>query len=236
MVETWIQGGFLNCLEQLSGGGDREWDILWWGMEERNWTGKNVKDEEDWLLFMCIIWRARLFWPLFCFCRPFMILDKCLDSNPQCCRSMLARYQQSQPTWSSILAHINCPELGNYINALSPVSHFNSPRFPSTLVSCSIIQSDVDRKKEQHYNFSLDTSDQRERKVEVNWSESVATLPPFSPIEGQKWFDHISSKWESQKNRFALTYFGKIQFLPPCIGNLPFMSTASDSSIQASPS
>ncbi len=59
-------------------------------------------------------------------------------------------------------------------------------------------------------------------------SESVATLPPFSPIEGQKWFDQISSQWESQKNRFALIFFGKIQFLPPCIWNLPFMSTASD--------
>ncbi len=57
--------------------------------------------------------------------------------------------------------------------------------------------------------------------------ESVATLLPFSPIEGQKWFDQISSQWESQKNRFALNYFGKIQFLPPCIWNLPFMSTAS---------
>ncbi len=57
--------------------------------------------------------------------------------------------------------------------------------------------------------------------------ESVATLHPFSPIEGQKWFDQISSQWESQKNRFALTYFGKIQFLRPCIWILPFMSTAS---------
>jgi hypothetical protein len=47
--------------------------------------------------------------------------------------------------------------------------------------------------------------------------ESVATLPPFGPIEGQKWFDRISSQWESQKNRFALIYFGKIRFLPPCI-------------------
>jgi hypothetical protein len=25
-------------------------------------------------------------------------------------------------------------------------------------------------------------------------AESVATLPPFSPIEGQKWFDQISSQ------------------------------------------
>ncbi len=57
-------------------------------------------------------------------------------------------------------------------------------------------------------------------------TESVATLPPFSPIEVQKWFDQISSQWESQKNRFALTNFGKIQFLPPCIWNLPFVSTA----------
>ncbi len=30
-------------------------------------------------------------------------------------------------------------------------------------------------------------------------SESVATLPPFGPIEGQKWFDQISSQWASQK-------------------------------------
>jgi hypothetical protein len=25
-------------------------------------------------------------------------------------------------------------------------------------------------------------------------TESVATLPPFGPIEGQKWFDRISSQ------------------------------------------
>ncbi len=55
-------------------------------------------------------------------------------------------------------------------------------------------------------------------------SESIVTLPPFGPIEGQKWSDQISSQWASQKNRFALIYFGKIQFFPPCIWNLPFMS------------
>jgi hypothetical protein len=63
--------------------------------------------------------------------------------------------------------------------------------------------------------------------VWINFTESVATLPPFGPIEGQKWFDRISSQWESQKNRFAFISFGKNQFLPPCIWNLPFMSTAS---------
>jgi hypothetical protein len=35
-------------------------------------------------------------------------------------------------------------------------------------------------------------------------TESIATLPPFGPIEGQKWFDRISSQWEFQKNRFSL--------------------------------
>ncbi len=49
-------------------------------------------------------------------------------------------------------------------------------------------------------------------------------LPPFGPIEGQKWFDQISSHWEYQKNLFAFIAFGKIQFLPPFIWNLPFMS------------
>ncbi len=55
-------------------------------------------------------------------------------------------------------------------------------------------------------------------------TESIATLPPFGPIEVQKWFDQISSQWESQKNQFAFIFSGKIQFLPPCTWNLPFMS------------
>ncbi len=55
--------------------------------------------------------------------------------------------------------------------------------------------------------------------------KSIATLPLFGPmLEGHKWFDQISSQWESQKNRFAFISFGKIQFLPPCFWNLPFMS------------
>ncbi len=55
--------------------------------------------------------------------------------------------------------------------------------------------------------------------------KSIATLPLFGPmLEGHKWFDQISSQWESQKNRFAFISFDKIQFLPPCFWNLPFMS------------
>ncbi len=34
----------------------------------------------------------------------------------------------------------------------------------------------------------------------------------------------ISSQWESHKNRFAFISSGKVQFLPPCIWDLPFMS------------
>ncbi len=49
------------------------------------------------------------------------------------------------------------------------------------------------------------------------YPEFIATLPPFGPIEGHKWFLQISSQWESQTNRSAFISYGKIQFLPPCI-------------------
>ncbi len=55
-------------------------------------------------------------------------------------------------------------------------------------------------------------------------ADSIATLPPFGPIEGHKWFFQISSQWESQKNLFAFISSGKIQFLLRCIWDLPFMS------------
>ncbi len=61
-----------------------------------------------------------------------------------------------------------------------------------------------------------------------HYTESIATLPPFSPIEGQKWFDQISSQWESQKNRFAFISFGKSRFKPPAIWDQLFMTTVSD--------
>ncbi len=52
-----------------------------------------------------------------------------------------------------------------------------------------------------------------------NCFESTATPPPL----GHKWFVQISGQWESQKNWFAFISFGKIQFLPPCFWNLPFI-------------
>jgi hypothetical protein len=56
------------------------------------------------------------------------------------------------------------------------------------------------------------------------YPESIATFPPFGPIEEQKWFDQISSQWESQKNQFAFISFGN---LPP-FEILLFMTTVSE--------
>ncbi len=44
----------------------------------------------------------------------------------------------------------------------------------------------------------------------ATFTEFIATLPPFGPKEGHKWFFQISSQWESQKTRFAFISFGKI--------------------------
>ncbi len=57
--------------------------------------------------------------------------------------------------------------------------------------------------------------------------ESIATLPLFGPIEGQKWFDQISSQWDSQKNCFAFISFGKSRFKPPTIWDQLFLTTVS---------
>ncbi len=59
---------------------------------------------------------------------------------------------------------------------------------------------------------------------------TIATYLQLGYTKPNKFFDTRvrsqapSSQWESQKNRFAFISFGKIQFLPPCIWNLPFMS------------
>jgi hypothetical protein len=55
-------------------------------------SGINIPDPQH------CFWRARECWPLLCFCRPFCISDRCLDSNPESCRSKKARYQLSHPS------------------------------------------------------------------------------------------------------------------------------------------
>ncbi len=46
-------------------------------------------------MYFCIFFgRAGGCWLLLCLCRPFwFIFERCLDSNPECCRSKRARYQ-----------------------------------------------------------------------------------------------------------------------------------------------
>ncbi len=43
-------------------------------------------------------------------------------------------------------------------------------------------------------------------------TESIATLPPFGPIQRKKWFDQMSSQWESRKNRLAFISSEKSSF------------------------
>ncbi len=45
--------------------------------------------------------------------------------------------------------------------------------------------------------------------------EAVVTLPPFGPIEGQKWFFQISSQWESQRTGLHLSLSAKSSFYLP---------------------
>ncbi len=49
------------------------------------------------LFFLENFLRARVCRPLLCLCRPFMIFEGCLDSNPEYCRSKLARNRLSHP-------------------------------------------------------------------------------------------------------------------------------------------
>ncbi len=47
-----------------------------------------------------------LCWPLLCLCHPFCIFERCLDSNPESCRSKQARYQLSHPSPSNLATHL----------------------------------------------------------------------------------------------------------------------------------
>jgi hypothetical protein len=44
------------------------------------------------ILYRAKAWRAGVCWSLLCLCRPFCIFERCLDSNPESCRSKQARY------------------------------------------------------------------------------------------------------------------------------------------------
>ncbi len=58
--------------------------------------------------FVYFFWRARMCRPLLHLCRPFMIFEGCLDSNPEYCRSKLALPTQPPiPLFRGIL-HVPC--------------------------------------------------------------------------------------------------------------------------------
>jgi hypothetical protein len=55
----------------------------------------HASQDTSWYIF----WRAKVCWPLLCLCRPFCIFERCLDSNPESCRSKQARYELSNPAF-----------------------------------------------------------------------------------------------------------------------------------------
>ncbi len=97
------------------------------------------------------IQRARACLPLLCLCRSFCICERCLDSNPESCRSKQERYQLSHPSPHSaatnccvvlilILPCVRLPWLrcwcsGSPVENPPPCSSSASTRSPSTPLS-----------------------------------------------------------------------------------------------------
>ncbi len=61
-------------------------------------------------------WRARVYWPLLCLCRPFGISERCLDSNPESYCGKQAHYQLSLFCPSLFFFAIFAFELWSYHN------------------------------------------------------------------------------------------------------------------------
>ncbi len=55
----------------------------------------------EYKVFLYIFWRARVCWPLLCLCAHFCVFGRCMDSNPESCRSKHVRYQLNHPSPSS---------------------------------------------------------------------------------------------------------------------------------------
>jgi hypothetical protein len=58
-------------------------------------------------------------------------------------------------------------------------------------------------------------------------TEYIAMLPPFSPIEGCKWFFQFPANESLRRTGLHLLFLGKIQFLPPCFEIFHSCCTAS---------
>ncbi len=71
--------------------------------------------------FWYIFWQDRVCWRLLCLCHSFSIFERCLDANPESCRSKQARYQLSHPYHTSFsqsspsLSHPSPPNLATHL-------------------------------------------------------------------------------------------------------------------------
>jgi hypothetical protein len=66
-------------------------------------------------------------------------------------------------------------------------------------------------------------------------TESIATLPPFGPIEGHKWFFQISSQWSLTRTGLQLSLSAKYSFYLPEFDISRSYRTASGRSEHLSP-
>ncbi len=86
------------------------------------WPAGNITENCIWLyiifIFFSYFWRARVCWPLLCLCCPFCIFERCLDSNPESCRS-----KQALPTYS----HSSPSNLATHLPPLSHPSPSTKP-------------------------------------------------------------------------------------------------------------
>ncbi len=134
-------------------------------------------------LFFCIfVWRARVCRPLLCLCRPFFIFEGCLDSNPEYCRSKLARYRLSHPSLylathpSYLAAHPFVLEITNgkpnartlYIekpNAIYQVAEFLLQIFFSLVQSYKYCNTDYTRTRKDYF-------------IKKKLASSIIIIPP----------------------------------------------------------
>ncbi len=89
---------------------------------QRGGTNKNLMSPSlHQSFFPYMFWRARvcspLPTPLLMSPCPFCIFERCLDSNPESCRSKQARYQLSHPS----------PSLATHLPLQPPISHLSQP-------------------------------------------------------------------------------------------------------------
>jgi hypothetical protein len=91
----------------LRGGGHIRLRVRGWGSPNSDDWRKSLalcllcghpNSTPHYYIFCIFLWWATVCWPLLCLCRPFCIFERCLDLNPESCRSKLARYQLSNPS------------------------------------------------------------------------------------------------------------------------------------------